>query len=145
MPVPHGEISFKPTSLLRVDGEIIEAETISASELHDFVIASTDTISSYVESFHRHNLLKAHKPELKERMVIHTARLALHEFDRSVITALNQQDVDTINTSPRILTPEAREYWDAVAATSFQPEIHIRGVRALEGTSGVWLSLKTPK
>jgi len=144
MPIPHGEISFKPRTLLRVNGSIIETNQVTPPELHDFIIASTDTITAYVALLHQQDIARAHKPELKQKSIIHVARLALHEWDKTVFDPFYTQSVETVTTDPSLLRREAREYWDAVDATSFQPEIHIRGVKALEGTSGVWMSLRSP-
>jgi hypothetical protein len=144
MSIPKGEISFKPRTLLRVNESLIESSDVSAYELHHFVMNSISTISLHVENIYRQNFAQAHRPELKERPIIHVARLAMHEWNRSVFNTLNMQEVEKVTTLPRILTPDGREYWQAVEATPFTPEIHIRGVKAFEGTSGVWLSLKTP-
>ncbi|MBC7564673.1 hypothetical protein H7100_00360 [Candidatus Saccharibacteria bacterium] len=140
----HGELSFKPLTLLRTDGSIIESATMTPTELYDFIVESTHAIANHIENTYKREVLKARRPELKERISIHAARLALHEWDKSVFNTLNMQEIRRITTSPDILVPKAREYWDAVKETFFEPEIHIRGLKATEGTSGVWLNLKTP-
>jgi hypothetical protein len=144
MSIPKGEISFKPRTLLRVNESVIESYDVSASELHHFIMNSITTISTHVENLYRQSFTQARRPELKERPIIHVARLAMHEWNRSVFNTLNMQEVERVTTSPRILIPEAHEYWQAIEQTPFTPEIHIRGTKALDGTSGVWISLKTP-
>lgn len=141
---PYGEIQFKPRSLLRVDGLIIERDMIYPSELHNFINASANTIATRVDELYQRDKAKSKRPELKLRPVIYIARLSLLQTDRSVFDTPNLEDINTVTTNPEILVPEAKEYWDAVRGTPFLPEIHIRGKLALEGTSGVWLSLKSP-
>jgi len=143
MPELHGKISFTPRTLLRLDGEIIETEMVKPSELHDFVEESTPVISRRVDNIYQRGLEQAHRPELRQLSVIYVARIALHEWDKTVFQTVNMPDVKKVTTSPQVLLPGAQEYWDAIETSVFQPEIHIRGVDATKGTSGVWLSLRT--
>lgn len=140
----HGEITFQPLRVLRTNGAIIESSSTTPDVLYDFIIASTRTLTKHIENTHKREVLKARRPELKERISIHVARLAMHEWDKSVFNTLNMQELHRVTTSSDILVPKAKEYWDAVKATFFEPEIHIRGLKATEGTSGVWLTLKNP-
>lgn len=142
MSIPNGEIRFKPRTLLRVDEFPIESSDVDASDLYTFINSVADIISSHIEHSYKSDLIQARRPELKQRPAIQIARLALHEWDRSVFNTLNMQEVSTVTTSPNLLLPHAREYWSAVEQTMFVPEIHIRGIRALKDTRGVWLSLR---
>ena len=145
MSILNGEISFKPLVLLRVGNSVIESHDISASELHNFVVASEQTISRHVGAMYRRELQNARNPESKVPPVIHIVRLALYEYSPAVFNVYGIEKIEKVTTKPQILTKSAREYWDAIEETAFEPQLNIRGAKATEGTSGIWLSLKTPK
>ena len=84
MSILNGEISFKPLVLLRVGNSVIESHDISASELHNFVVASEQTISRHVGAMYRRELQNARNPESKVPPVIHIVRLALYEYSPAV-------------------------------------------------------------
>ena len=144
MSIPKGEISFTPLSVLRVGEQYIETANVLSSELREFVIDSANTIDAYVEIIHKRDVKKARRPEIVERPIIHVARLALLEYAQTIFEIPYRQELKRVTTTPQILLPLAQEYWSALAETTFVPEVHIRGSKALEGTRGVWLSLRTP-
>ena len=143
MSILRGEISYKPRNLLLVDGSIIESDDVSAHELRAFILLHESNISNRVTALHIKNVEQARRPELKQKPVIYLARLALHEWDRSVFQSSAVQNLSRVTTSPEILLPGAIEYWNTLEDTNFTPEIHIRGSKALEGTAGIWLTLKS--
>jgi hypothetical protein len=143
MPELHGKISFMPRTLLRLDGKIIETEMIKPDELRDFVEESTPIISRRVDTIYQKGLEKSHRPELQQLSIIYIARIALHEWDKTVFQTVHMPELKRVTASPHVLLPMAQEYWNAIETPVFQPEIHIRSVDATKGTSGVWLSLRT--
>jgi hypothetical protein len=145
MSFPEGKIGYNPRNVLNVEGEIIESSTIRPIDLYDFVTASSDIIAAHVEYLYKKDLLNKHNPATLERSVIHATRLALSEWDRTVFNTFDMGRIHTINKDPQVLLHSVREYWEAIEATPFVPEVHIRSIKATKGTSGVWLSLRTNK
>lgn len=144
MSIPKGEISFTPRTVLQIGEQYLETANVTSSELREFVIDSANTIEAYVATIYKKDIEKARRPEIVERPIIHVARLALLEYAQTIFEIPYRQELKRVTTTPQILLPLAQEYWSALAETTFVPEIHIRGSKALEGTRGVWLNLRTP-
>ena len=144
MSIPKSEIYFRPRAVLQVGEQYIETADVSSSELKEFVIDSFNSIGAYVEKIYKRDIERARHPEIIERPIIHVARLALLEYAQTIFETPYTQELKRVTTTPQILLPAAQEYWSALAETTLVPEIHIRGIKALEGTRGVWLSLRTP-
>lgn len=133
-------ISYRLRNILEINGRSLESADFSPAALGEIVtLIDTDLRDKILqeELFDRE-----YRPTATRslRPVILIARLALEDQPFMALTRRALQGRNRHFTHPSVLTEEAYPYWNSVALTNFQPQVHF--VRSTDQTSsGVWLGV----
>jgi hypothetical protein len=133
-------ISYRLRNILELNGRSLESVDFSPKALSEVVELIDDDLRAKMadeEAFNRE-----YRPTSSRslRPVILIARLALEDQPYMALTKHALQSGERYFTHPSVLTEEAFPYWNSVAATDFQPQVHnLRSTNNM--TSGVWLGI----
>lgn len=133
-------ISYRLRNILEINGRSLESADFSPAALGEIVtLIDTDLRDKMLEEeffdrMYRPTTTRSLRP------VVLIARLALEDQPYMALTRRALQSRNRHFTHPSILTEEAYPYWNSVALTNFQPQVHF--VRSTDQiSSGVWLGV----
>ena len=133
-------ISFRLRNILELNGKSLESIDFSPVALTEVIELLEDDLRIKMAQEATHN--REYRPSAQHylRPVILIARLALENQPFLALTGRALQSRNNFFIHGSVLTEEAVPYWNGIALTRFQPQIHnLRSTN--ESTAGVWLGI----
>ncbi|RWZ78806.1 MAG: hypothetical protein EOT05_03605 [Candidatus Microsaccharimonas sossegonensis] len=136
----HVNITYRLRNILELNGRSLESVDLTPAALANIITQIDAELSKKMIEEAAFN--QEYRPTASRfiRPVVLIARLALEDQPFMALNRRALQSGERYFTHGSVLTEEALPYWNSVAGTGYQPQVHnLRSTDA--STAGIWLGI----